>query len=266
MQNYLNKKFNDLEKVAVLNCDKYVNAQPFPNIIFDDFFNEEILTKILDNFPSNIKEVGNEYNTKAEKKLSLNDPQKFSYETNNFINYLNSAPFVKFLNKLTGIKETLITDPYLVGGGLHELKNDGYLNIHADFNQHPTMKLDRRLNILIYLNKNWKDNNGGQLELWDNKMNHCVKNILPVFNRMVIFSTTDFSYHGNPKKVKISENLSRKSVALYYYSNGRPDSERSLGLHSTIFRKRPGTNDIDGNLEFKKLFGKLYLKSKKKIV
>ena len=82
---------------------------------------------------------------------------------------------------------------------------------------------------------------------------------------MVIFSTTDFSYHGNPNKVKVEENNSRKSIALYYYSNGRPNSEIKLGLHSTIFRKRPDSDDVDGNLEYKKIIGKIYLKSKKKI-
>ena len=173
--------------------------------------------------------------------------------------------FVKFLNQLTSINETLITDPYLAGGGLHELKNGGHLNVHADFNQHPKMKLDRRLNILIYLNHNWKDENGGHLELWDKEMKECKKRILPIFNRMVVFSTTDFSYHGNPNRIKTQDDNSRKSIALYYYSNGRPQTERKLGLHSTIFRKRPGTEDVDGNLEFKKIIGKLYLKSKKKI-
>ena len=266
MESFLNKNFLNLDKIATEYNQIYEKAEPFPNIVFDNFFSNEILDKVLKNFPKNIQDIGNEYNTKAEKKLSLNDPLKFSNDTNNFINYLNSAPFVKFLNKLTGIKETLVTDPYLLGGGLHELRNGGYLNIHADFNQHRSMKLDRRLNILIYLNKNWSENNGGQLELWDRKMQKCVKNIIPIFNRMVVFSTTDFSYHGNPNKVKVESNLSRKSIALYYYSNGRPSSERELGLHSTIFRKRPGTSDVDGNLEFKKLFGKIYLKTKKKIV
>ena len=262
---FINKNNSDLEKIAAENSSKYLEARPFPSIVFDNFFNEEILNKILKDFPKNIKDIGNEYNNKAEKKLSLNSPEKFSIETNNFINFLNSAPFVKFLNNLTGIKETLITDPYLIGGGLHELKNEGYLNIHADFNQHPSMKLDRRLNILIYLNNSWQESNGGHLELWDQDMKKCEKKILPIFNRMVIFSTTDFSYHGNPNKVKVDENNSRKSIALYYYSNGRPNSERKLGLHSTIFRKRPGSKDIDGNLEFKKIIGKIYLKSKKKV-
>ena len=262
---FINKNYLNLEEVSKNYVDEYLTAKPFPSIVFDNFFKEDVLNKILDDFPSNIDKIGNQFNNKAEKKLSLNSPEKFSIGTNNFINYLNSAPFVKFLNTLTGIKETLITDPYLIGGGLHELKNDGYLNVHADFNQHPKMKLDRRLNILIYLNRNWTDGNGGHLELWDKNMKRCEKKILPIFNRMVIFSTTDFSYHGNPEKVKIDNNSSRKSIALYYYSNGRPNSEKKLGLHSTIFRKRPGTQDVDGNLEFKKIFGKIYLKSKKKV-
>ena len=262
---FINKNYSNLKKVADENSSNYLHAKPFPSIIFDNFFEEEILNEILNDFPSNIKDIGNEFNNKAEKKLSLNSAEKLSLKTNNFINFLNSEPFVKFLNELTGIKETLITDPYLVGGGLHELKDEGFLNIHADFNQHPQMKLDRRLNILIYLNHNWKENNGGHLELWDKEMKNCEKKVLPIFNRMVIFSTTDFSYHGNPNKVKVEKNNSRKSIALYYYSNGRPNSERKLGLHSTIFRKRPDSDDVDGNLEYKKIIGKIYLKSKKKI-
>ncbi len=262
---FINKNYSNLKKVADENSSNYLHAKPFPSIVFDNFFEEEILNEILNDFPSNIKDIGNEFNNKAEKKLSLNSAEKLSLKTNNFINFLNSEPFVKFLNELTGIKETLITDPYLVGGGLHELKDGGYLNIHADFNQHPKMKLDRRLNILIYLNHNWKENNGGHLELWDKEMKKCEKKVLPIFNRIVIFSTTDFSYHGNPNKVKVEENNSRKSIALYYYSNGRPNSERKLGLHSTIFRKRPDSDDVDGNLEYKKIIGKIYLKSKKKI-
>ena len=111
------------------------------------------------------------------------------------------------------------------------------------------MKLDRRLNILIYLNKNWNDNYGGNLQLWNKEMTKCEKKISPEFNKMVIFSTTDFSYHGNPDKINCPKDNSRKSIAMYYYSNGRPSSERKLGLHSTIFRKRPGSNDPDGKLD-----------------
>ena len=259
------KNLDQLDKIALDNKEKYSTASPFPHIVLDNFFDEEILNEILKEFPKNLDQIGNEFNNKVEKKLSLNNSKLLSQHTNNFLNFLNSQIFLNFLQKLTNIDEKLVPDPYLLGGGLHELRNEGYLNIHADFNLHPSMKLDRRLNILIYLNKNWSENFGGSLQLWDKDMRKCIQKILPEFNRMVIFSTTDFSYHGNPDKVSCSNDNSRKSIAMYYYSNGRPSHERKLGLHSTIFRKRPEANEPDGNIEFKKLFGQLYLRKKNKI-
>jgi len=261
----INKKVSNLSMNALDKKKTYLSANPFPHIIIDNFFDENILNMILEEFPKNIDKSGEDYNNKAEKKLTLNDVSKLSKTTVDFINFLNSSVFIKYLQELTDIKETLIPDPYLIGGGLHELRNDGFLNIHSDFNRHPKMKLDRRLNILIYLNKDWRDEYGGQLQLWDKNMEKCEQNILPIFNRMVIFSTTDTSYHGNPIKVNHPSNISRKSIAMYYYSNGRPNSENELGDHSTIFRKRPNSKDIDGNVYFKKIFGKIYFRIKKKI-
>ena len=260
---YLNFSNEELFSKANKFKEKYTSAIPFPHIVLDDFFNEKSLDLLIENFPKNSNEYNSQFNNKSEKKLTLNNPKQFSDENNNFINFLNSFIFTNFLQIITNINETLVPDPYLVGGGLHELKNRGFLNIHADFNVHPKIKLDRRLNVLIYLNKNWSDDNGGQLELWNKEMTKCQQSIIPKYNRMVIFSTTTFSYHGNPNKVKCSEDKSRKSLALYYYSNGRPSNEIELGNHSTIFRKRPGTHDIDGNVKFKKLFGKIYLRTKK---
>ena len=263
---YLNKKHTELEFFSKSKQFEYINNLPFPHIIIDNFFNENLLNKILEEFPSNLDKIGYQYKTNTEqKKFTLNDSKLLSENINNFINFLNSQIFLNFLQTLTGIKEKLQSDPYLAGGGLHELKNNGFLNIHCDFNLHPTLKLDRRLNVLIYLNKNWNENLGGSLELWDKNMSKCEKKIIPIFNRMVIFSTTDFSYHGNPDKINCPNNRSRKSIALYYYSNGRPSHERKLGLHSTIFRKRPNSDDPDGNIEFKKLFGKIYYRNKKKL-
>src|SRR5262249_10915505 len=98
---------------------------------------------------------------------------------------------------------------------------------------------DRRLNLLVYLNRDWNDEYGGHLELWDPSMTRCVHKILPVFNRCVVFSTTDRSYHGHPTPLACPRDRNRKSIALYYYSNGRPQEERSES-HSTLFRDRPG--------------------------
>ena len=103
------------------------------------------------------------------------------------------------------------------------------------------MQLDRRLNLLLYLNKEWKEEYGGHFELWNRDVTTCEAKILPIFNRCVIFNTSDFSYHGHPNPLNCPENLTRKSLALYYYSNGRPQEEIS-GKHSTIFQERPGEN------------------------
>jgi Rps23 Pro-64 3,4-dihydroxylase Tpa1-like proline 4-hydroxylase len=153
---------------------------------------------------------------------------------------LNSAEFLKFLESLTGI-EGLIGDPYYEGGGIHETKKGGFLKVHTDFNYHKKLKLDRRINLLLYLNSDWKEEYGGHLELWDTDMSSCRRKLLPVINRMVIFSTTDFSYHGHPEPLSCPDNRSRRSLAFYYYTNGRPGSEVQFDKSTkTNYQERPG--------------------------
>lgn len=146
------------------------------------------------------------------------------------------------MQQLTSIEEALVSDPHFCGGGLHEIKSGGLLKIHADFCRHGETGLDRRINLLIYLNKNWDEEFGGHLQLWDKEMRACAKKILPVFNRVVIFNTTDFTFHGHPDPVTCPPGRSRKSLALYYYSNGRPKHELrpSHWNQSTLFKERPG--------------------------
>lgn len=151
---------------------------------------------------------------------------------------LNSSVFIEFLENLTGING-IIPDPHLEGGGLHQIQRGGFLKMHVDFNWHSKLRLDRRLNLLIYLNKNWKEEYGGHLELWDKDMTRCEKKVLPIFNRCFIFNTSDFSYHGHPEPLTCPEGETRKSLALYYYSNGRPSEEIS-NFHSTVFQARLG--------------------------
>src|SRR5262249_34806488 len=104
---------------------------------------------------------------------------------------------------------------------------------------HPRYGLDRRLNAILYLNSNWQEEYGGHLELWDRDMTRCVSRIAPLFNRLVVFTTTDFSYHGHPNVLECPEGMTRKSLALFYYTNGRPADEVS-DLHWTLFQARPG--------------------------
>lgn len=246
MNIFLNEKNTNLLEIAENNAESYINATPFPNISFDNFFNPEFLNKVLEEFPdlSSIKESKKFQDTK-QIKLAGKGERFFGTETKRLMHFLNSEPFLEFLQVLTGIEEPLINDPYFLGGGQHEIKKGGLLKIHADFNKHPKLGLDRRINVLVYLNKDWKEEYGGNFELWDTDMSKCEKKILPIFNRMAIFSTTDFSYHGHPNPLNCPENRSRKSLALYYYSNGRPNSEINKGLekHSTLFKARKGDND-----------------------
>lgn len=240
--NYLNPRIKDLQQLALDKKKEYLSAKPFPSIVIDDFFNEEMLTKVLDDFPDLSKKNEDviNYNNHNEKKLAAKGERYFSDTTKGFVHYLNSQPMLEFLQEITGIKETLMPDPYFEGGGYHEIKPGGLLKVHADFNKHQPTMLDRRINLLVYLNKDWDESYGGHFELWDKTMQKAEKKILPVFNRIAIFSTTDFSYHGHPDPLTCPPDRSRKSIALYYYSNGRPKDELSPKPHSTLFVDRAG--------------------------
>ena len=216
---------------------KYITAQPFPHVIIDNFFPENVLELILDEFPEPQQIKWKKFENYGEKKLASTSELQMGEFTRFLLYQLNSSVFINFLEQLTGI-EGIIPDPHFVGGGLHQIEKGGFLKIHVDFNKHNKLNLDRRLNLLIYLNKHWKEEYGGHFELWNQDMTICEKKILPIFNRCVIFSTSEFSYHGHPNPLTCPENKTRKSLALYYYSNGRP-TEEIANQHSTIFKERP---------------------------
>ena len=259
----INKTQQDLDNFVLINKEKYLNAEPFPFIIIENFFNNNFLDEILKQFPnlSDIKKT-TKYQNKNEVKFGNNEYEKFPEKIKILFDFLNSNFFLNFLQNITSIKEKLIADKELNGGGMHEIKKGGLLKIHSDFNKHPNLKLDRRLNVLIYLNKNWKEEYGGHLEFWDKEMKCCKTKILPIFNRMVIFSTTDFSNHGHPDPLNCPDLMSRKSIATYYYSDGRPPNEvdKMYSKNTTYFKDREGQSN-----ETKQNYGKLrrYLRSLK---
>ena len=226
---FLKTNIPELVELGEKKQEEYLNAAPYPSIWFDDFFNPEILHKILEEFPDLSGKAQNEvhYANPNEAKYASKGEYKFGEMTRQFMHFMNSQPFLEFLQNLTGIKEGLVPDPYFEGGGCHQIKPGGFLKVHVDFHKHRAMNLDRRVNVLIYLNDNWEEEYGGHFELWDRDMSKCVTRIAPLFNRMAIFSTTDFSWHGHPDKLTCPPDRSRKSLALYYYTNGRPDSEVS---------------------------------------
>jgi Rps23 Pro-64 3,4-dihydroxylase Tpa1-like proline 4-hydroxylase len=230
-----------LSDLAEKNREAYQVAEPFPHIVIDNFLPEAVLDEILNEFPKADGIDWQKFDASAEKKLASKSELQMGEITRSLLYQLNASTFITFLERLTSI-DGLIPDPHFVGGGLHQIERGGFLKMHVDFNRHGQLRLDRRLNLLIYLNKDWEEAYGGHLELWDKDVTQCSKKILPIFNRCVVFTTTDFSYHGHPEPLNCPGDRSRKSLALYYYSNGRPASEirQDAPEHSTLFRERPG--------------------------
>ena len=243
--------FLQLDDLAKKYRSIYQGAEPFPHIVLDEFFDPQYLGELALSFPNlfsdpELEQFSSQKEIKSASQLERGIPKAHL----EFVHFLNSHPFLAFIQELTGIKEPLIGDPYLLGGGLHQIRAGGMLKVHADFNKHRMLGLDRRINVLVYLNKDWDESFGGHLELWDTKMKKCQHRISPLFNRMVVFSTTDFSYHGHPDPLSCPGDRTRNSIALYYYSNGRPRSEVDVQNVSatTKFVSRP--NSIEDRKAF----------------
>jgi len=219
-------------------ASSYRSADPFPHIVFDDLFPESVLRAVRSEIGTGSDTLEKEFYGSFQKHR-ISDISSFGPATRRLIDELNSAPFLKFLEELTGIK-SLVPDPHLEGGGIHQIGPGGFLKVHTDFNWHDTLKLHRRINVLLYLNENWNEDWHGHLELWNEGMQECRAKIAPLFNRMVVFSTTDNSYHGHPDALSCPPDVRRNSVALYYYTAERPAAEVQFGASTmTNYRERP---------------------------
>lgn len=218
-------------------AEAYRTADPFPHIVIDDMFDPDALREVLDEVPSPLTQEGLfhlEVKHLQENKFAFRDVARMGPKSLRLIHYLSAKPFVEYLSTVTGIPG-LVPDPYLWGAGFHQILRGGRLAVHADFNTHPQMKLYRRLNVLVYLNEDWDPAWGGDLELWTVDMDRCAQKVAPVFNRMVVFSTTDTSYHGHPDPLDCPPDVVRRSLALYYYT-----AERLMeGTHATLWQARP---------------------------
>ncbi len=197
----------------------YEAAHPYPHIALDNFLNPDVLEDCIKEFDQlNSSDGWINYVHFNEKKRGLNKLELLPESIKKTIHELNTPEFLTWLSELTGIKN-LQKDDLLEGGGIHQSTRGGYLNIHADFTVHPHHRnWQRRINLLVYLNKDWQDAWGGKLELWDRGMKGCEQQILPIFNRCVIFNTDPDSYHGHPDPMTCPEGHYRRSIALYYYT------------------------------------------------
>ena len=219
--------------------EKYAAGDPFPHIAIDDFLPEELINLCIDHFPQHPDPGSESFDRDQERYKTSYHPDNMEPALRHLFYALNSRPFIRIIENISGIKG-LIPDPYFLGGGFHETRQGGHLDMHADFNHHKPLGLERRINVLIYLNRNWKDEYGGQLELWRTDMSEQVHSILPLANRCVMFSTTQQSMHGHPQAVNHPNGGARRSIALYYYTSTWSEAKASK---TTQFYARPNTHD-----------------------
>lgn len=221
-----------LMELARAQRGQYETNTPFPHVVIDDFLSQDVLQQVLQQYPipdsvhwSSLDTLDKKQRVAQQNKLEfalgkrdLNNELQLPAVIRYLMLELNSPTFLKYLTHLTGIKH-LLGDPKMIGAGLHQTLRGGQLRVHADFQSHPVYGFDRRLNLLLYLNEHWNTDWAGQLELWNQDMSECVQRIEPIANRCVVFTTSAESYHGYSEPLRCPQDVSRKSMALYYYTS-----------------------------------------------
>jgi len=236
-----------LDRVAAENRERYASAAPFPHIMIDDFLDPAMLDAVLAEFKARPSATGFVMDDRYQRKWACNRLRDMGPRTRALIQFLNGQEITNFLEQLTGI-QGLVADPQLAGGGMHELRDGGFLKVHADFNYHESIRLHRRINLIIYLNKGWEAAMGGELQLWNRAMTACEASYLPIFNRCVIFNTTSTSYHGNPNPVRLPDRGdARRSIALFYYTSDRPMDETEAP-HASIYKYPKGEETVSARM------------------
>lgn len=212
----------------------YRQAEPYPHVVLDDVLNADAFAAAAAEFPALGDESWKGYLHVNETKFANTDPQSWGPTLRAVASELLSPEFTAFLTELTGI-ENLLPDETLDGGGLHQTLRGGHLNVHADFTTHHTREnWARRVNILLYLNERWEEQWAGQLELWDRDMTACRARVTPRGNRMLVFTTSTDSFHGHPDPLACPQDVARRSLALYYFTE-----QDSPVRKATNYRARP---------------------------
>jgi Rps23 Pro-64 3,4-dihydroxylase Tpa1-like proline 4-hydroxylase len=245
-------KQSKLKENAISISEKILNAKknnqysnkPFQHIVIDDFLPKDIIEGLYNNFPN---EKSNAWGRTNDADIEIKGRTMWESEFDipdhvvDSVRILNSSLVLKAIGELFEVPK-LMPDPYFSGGGLNITPRGGLLDVHVDGNYHDASGLNRRINVLIYLNKDWEKNWGGEFGLYDVTGDNLVKSIPPLFNRLVIFETHDYSYHGLPDKLNFPKGEYRKSLILYYYTKDkRPSSQVDVDApHSALWKKRNG--------------------------
>lgn len=214
-------------------------AEPFPHIVIENFLVPEFARAVAASYPDfeSATNVGLQFaKVNERRKVQVCDQKLFPPPVKQLADLVNGAAFLGLLERMTGIPKLLADDTF-GGGGIHETAAGGWLDVHVDFNFFEERQWHRRLNLLVFLNETWPEAWGGELELWDEKVERCHRSVLPVLNRAVLFETSQISYHG-VQRIACPDGVFRKSFAAYYYTREAPAGWDGA-KHSTIFRARP---------------------------
>lgn len=221
--------------------EAFLAAQPFKHVIIENFFEPSFADRLLDDFPSfDPKLAINEAGQPGKKGVNPNI-KEISPVYQELYEALSAAPFLDLVSRLSGIPD-LILDPKMFGGGTHDNHHGQELDPHVDFNYDITMQLHRRLNLIVYMNKEWQTEWGGAIEIHSNPrkpFENQVRAFDPLFNRAVMFETNEYSWHGFPR-INLppdKRHISRKSISIYLYTKERP-AEEIAPLHGTFYVQR----------------------------
>ncbi|MGA8261829.1 MAG: 2OG-Fe(II) oxygenase [Arenicellales bacterium] len=218
---------------------EFLAARPFPHVVIDDLFDHRVLDRIAAEFPEHDSPVWTQWASEHENKYAAsNGDAAFAPVIQHFLRYLNSSEFVRFCELVSGVVG-LIPDPHFHGAGVTQVLSGGHLGLHEDFNNHRFSGLKRTLSVLIYLNRDWQESYGGDLELWDAGLRECARTIAPLFNRTVLFLNVEKAYHGHPKPLATPPQIRRKSLATIYYTNPSAAQGRQE-YHPPLFEKPSG--------------------------
>jgi hypothetical protein len=223
---------------------------PFRHLICDNFLHPELAHKAMNAFPDLADpcwEHENTANIEVKSRTTWKSEFDIPDDIIDVIRIMNSAPFLSALSEKLKIPK-LMPDPYFSGGGLNVSSRGGLLDVHVDGNYHDASGLNRRANAIFYLNKDWEQSWGGGLGLYDASGKVCEKVVEPLFNRLFVFDSHDFSFHGLPAPITCPADRNRKSVILYYYTvESRPKEHVSISAPHSALWVRKGLLDKRGS-------------------
>jgi Rps23 Pro-64 3,4-dihydroxylase Tpa1-like proline 4-hydroxylase len=213
----------------------YQAADPFPHIVIDDFLPDALARQLSATFPTHESIDWVVRDNENNRRVYQHDETKVPRLHRQMLREFNSRQFLLFIETLTGI-DSLLPDPYFIGGGIHLSGPGDFLKIHADFNWHHKLQAHRRVNALLYLPERWEPEWGGAIEFWDRDMTHAVDHAYPKMNRLVVFSTSEHSNHGQRVPNSCPPDHLRKVINLYYYTTQRDDADGEAAPHFTLYK------------------------------